>query len=122
VHHLWLPGAVDEVPEEQARRACLATHQPEHYPAYASARNKTLRAPGPHSWQEIARAAGVDLQALQICVESGRGRDLAGAAQNLADTLQLAPATTSALIGNQVLIRHAQPGEVFRLWQEGNQL
>ncbi len=51
-----------------------------------------------------------------------RMRDLAAAVQTLADSLQLAPGTISALIGNQVLIRHAQPGEIFRLWREGNQL
>ena len=121
LHYLLSSRDRSQVPEELARRACLALHQPRHYPAYVAARNRDLRAgPEARDWRVAADTAGVDWQTLQTCVERGQGRDLVAAAQALADSLELAPETTAALVGNQVLLRRAQPREIFRQWQEGN--
>ena len=119
LHHLLPPGQDDWLPEELARRVCLAAHQSKRYPVYVAALNKAPQ--DPFAWQQAAQVAGADLPALKACAERGAGQIL-GRTRDLVDSLQLDPETTSVLVGNRILIRHAQPREIFQLWQEGNEL
>lgn len=119
VHHL-LGGATPEAAfTEFARRACMMADQPRRYPAYAITRTLRNRQGGDGDWEEAAAAAGIDLDALQNCLDSGRGMRLLAAAQSLADSLDLRHESASALIENQILVRRARPAQVATIWQEG---
>jgi len=120
VLHLLDGNAPDRVPEELVRRACLTDQQGPRYPVYAMTRNQALQArQRPDDWERAARIADVDLDALQRCVDSGRGRQLLAAAQALADSLDLDPGSAAALLENRILIRRAQARQIADIWPEG---
>lgn len=119
VHYL-LPGANPATAfTEFTRRACMMAEQPQRYPAYVATRTQRNRQDGDGNWEEAASAAGVDLTALQNCLDSGRGLRLLAAAQTLADSLDLRHESVSVLMENQILVRRTRPAQAATIWQEG---
>ena len=105
--HYLLPAG-GPVPDEMIRRACLAAHQPRSLAAYAAIRSRDRLTSGDQGWRADARAAGVDLPALEACLASGAGRALVAASRALADSLRLDPQTVSTLAANRTLTRRVQ--------------
>jgi hypothetical protein len=112
--HLLQHGA-EPGGEELEVRACLSAEQPEHYPAYAAARDSAA------DWRAAAQKAGAAMERLEACRSGGRGRRLLGEAAALADSLELEPGTLSALLDNRVLLRRTRPADFWPLWKRGTQ-
>jgi hypothetical protein len=114
----YLPPSPQGLDEETQRRICLSAHQPQAYLAYLA---KRLDMPIDHPLaQDQAQQTGIDTQTLEACTTADATKDLLADTVALYDSLYLTPGSVAALVDNQTLIRHPQPGDFTGLWQEGS--